>query len=108
MAAEICLPQRLANGRNDSGWQTSHAFWSGSTSTRPCINKGIASGPGLKVQSPDGEQFQESLIPAHYLRCVAGMCGTDAVGVRNKGVYVDYPVTIIEGEGFPKLIPTLR
>ncbi|GJH97598.1 hypothetical protein ECZC10_54460 [Escherichia coli] len=34
------------------------------------------------------------------------MCGTDAVGVRNKESDVDYPVTIIEAEGFLKLIPT--
>ncbi|AEZ40105.1 hypothetical protein ECO55CA74_07535 [Escherichia coli O55:H7 str. RM12579] len=63
--------------------------------------------PGLRTTNPSsgtgtGRSNTRTLPPDALLEC-AGRTRW-ALGVRQPDV--DYPVTIIEAEGFPKLIPT--
>src|SRR5699024_4714618 len=99
-----------------SGWRTAGTmpdgrprmlFGSGSTSTRGLWNTCMDSRPGLRTTSPSsgtgtGRSNTRTLPPDALLEC-AGRTRW-ALGVRQPDV--DYPVTIIEAEGFLNLVST--
>src|SRR5699024_8998980 len=108
----------LKNGSNvlssTSGWRTAGTtpdgrlrmlFGSGSTNTRVLWNTGMDSRPGLTITSPSsGTRTDRSntrtLPPDALLECA----GRTRWAFRVRKPDGDYPVTIIEAEGFLNLV----